>query len=392
MKSIKGRRPIEKPERYTKRSIFAFIIICSSLIAVLILNPVSKNYVYTHTLNQWIRNSPGKSMMYIIGTENKYFRQVLPRDSKPPNTLSVIIELLTDIQSQRTASLLLDEIPGFKTFDTKIIVAGEGTNYSNLPIESSPPMDVLLKERELSEENLKEIEKTDQSTEHKHEEPSKSTEGKKVAFIYHTHSRESFLPYLKGEDNPDNAHDSKMNIMLVGKKLGEQLEQKGIGTEVNTRDIVKELESKGLDYRSSYKMTREILQTSTNQNRDLTFFFDLHRDSQRRAITTKKIQGKDYARLFFIIGTEYHNYEKNLRFAKGLNTRLEQKYPGISRGIFEKNKSQGNGVYNQDLSTHSIIIEVGGVDNTLEEMYRTTDALAEVIAEYYWQAEAVTNQ
>ncbi|MBK0295868.1 stage II sporulation protein P [Bacillus sp. S34] len=392
MKHIKGRRPIEKPERYTKRSIFAFIIIFSSLIAVLILNPVSKNYVYTHTLNQWIRNSPGESMMYIIGTENKYFRQVLPNDSKPPNTLSVIIELLTDIQSQRTASLLLDEIPGFKTFDTKIIVAGEGTNYSNLPIESSPPMDVLLKERELSEENLKEIEETDQNIEHKHEEPSKTTEGKKVAFIYHTHSRESFLPYLKGEDNPDNAHDSKMNIMLVGKKLGEQLEQKGIGAEVNTTDIVKELESKGLDYRSSYKMTREILQTSTNQNRDLTFFFDLHRDSQRRAVTTKKIQGKDYARLFFIIGTEYNNYEKNLQFAKGLNTRLEQKYPGISRGIFEKNKSQGNGVYNQDLSTHSIIIEVGGVDNTLEEMYRTTDALAEVIAEYYWQAEAVTNQ
>ncbi len=49
-------------------------------------------------------------------------------------------------------------------------------------------------------------------------------------------------------------------------------------------------------------------------------------------------------------------------------------------------------MYNQDLSTHSIIIEVGGVDNTMEEMYRTTDALAEVIAEYYWQAEAVTNQ
>ncbi|MBT2258969.1 stage II sporulation protein P [Priestia megaterium] len=135
-----------------------------------------------------------------------------------------------------------------------------------------------------------------------------------------------------------------------------------------------------------------MLQTSTNQNRNLTFFFDLHRDSQRRSITTKEINGKNYARLFFIIGTEYKNYEKNLQFAKGLNTLLEKNYPGISRGIFEKNKTQGNGVYNQDLSTHSIIIEVGGVDNTMEEMYRTTDALAEVIADYYWQAEAVTNQ
>ncbi|MGX1373305.1 stage II sporulation protein P [Priestia megaterium] len=392
MKNRRERRPSNQSDRYTKRSVFAFVMICLFLIAILILNPASSSYIYTNPLNQWLRSYPAESMMYIMGTENKHFRRVLPKGVEPPNVLSVTVEMFTGIQSQRIATLLLDEVPGFKTFDTKIIVAGEGTNYSNLPIESSPPMDVLLKERELSKENLQELEKTEQSTEHKHEEPSKSTEGKKVAFIYHTHSRESFLPYLKGEDNPDNAHDSKVNIMLVGKKLGEQLEQKGIGTEVNTTDVVKELESKGLDYRSSYKMTREILQTSTNQNRNLTFFFDLHRDSQRRAITTKEIQGKDYARLFFIIGTEYKNYEKNLQFAKGLNTLLEKKYPGISRGIFEKNKSQGNGIYNQDLSTHSIIIEVGGVDNTMEEMYRTTDALAEVIAEYYWQAEAVTNQ
>jgi stage II sporulation protein P len=392
MKNNRKKRALNRPDRYTKRSVVAFITICLFLIAILILNPASKKYVYIHPLTQWLRNYPAESMMYIIGTENKHFRQVIPNGVEPPNFVSVTVEMFTDIQSERLTTLLLDEIPGFKTFDTKIIVAGEGTNYSNLPIESSPPMDVLLKERELSKENLQELEKTEQSTEHKHEEPSKSTEGKKVAFIYHTHSRESFLPYLKGEDNPDNAHDSKVNIMLVGKKLGEQLEQKGIGAEVNTTDVVKELESKGLDYRSSYKMTREILQTSTNQNRNLTFFFDLHRDSQRRAITTTEINGNDYARLFFIIGTEYTNYEKNLQFAKGLNTLLEKKYPGISRGIFEKNKSQGNGVYNQDLSTHSIIIEVGGVDNTMEEMYRTTDALAEVIAEYYWQAEAVTNQ
>ncbi|UKJ83969.1 stage II sporulation protein P (plasmid) [Priestia megaterium] len=392
MKNSRKRRPLDRPDRYTKRSVAAFITICLFLLAILILNPASRSYIYVHPLNQWLRNYPAESMMYIMGIENKHFRHVLPNGFEPPNVLSVTVETFTDIQSQRIATLLLDEVPGFKTFDTKIIVAGEGTNYSNLPVESSPPMDVLLKERELSKENLREIEKTDKSTDHKHKEPLKTTEGKKVAFIYHTHSRESFLPYLKGEDNPDNAHDSKVNIMLVGKKLGEKLEQKGIGTEVNTTDVVKELESKGLDYRSSYKMTREILQTSTNQNRNLTFFFDLHRDSQRRSITTKEINGKNYARLFFIIGTEYKNYEKNLQFAKGLNTLLEKNYPGISRGIFEKNKTQGNGVYNQDLSTHSIIIEVGGVDNTMEEMYRTTDALAEVIADYYWQAEAVTNQ
>jgi stage II sporulation protein P len=392
MKNGRRRRLFNRQRPNTKQSVIAFIIICFSLIALLFLNSASRNHVYTNSLTQWLKNYSAESFIYMMNTENKYFRNVLPRGVEPPSVLSLTVEMFTGIQSQRLVTLLLGEIPGFRSFDTKIIVAGEGTNYNTLPIESSPSMDILLKENEVSKEDLQELEKNDPSTDHKQETPSKNTQGKKVVFIYHTHSRESFLPYLKGEDNPDNAHDSKVNIMLVGKKLGEQLEQKGIGTQVNTTDVVKELETRGLDYRSSYTMTREILQASTNQNRNLTFFFDLHRDSQRRPITTKKINDKNYARLFFIIGTEYENHEKNLQFAKEINTLLEKKYPGISRGIFEKSKSQGNGVYNQDLSTHSIIIEVGGVDNTMEEMYRTTDALAEVLAEYYWQAEPVMNE
>ena len=36
----------------------------------------------------------------------------------------------------------------------------------------------------------------------------------------------------------------------------------------------------------------------------------------------------------------------------------------------------GNGVYNQDLSGQAILIEVGGVDNTEEELNRSIDALA----------------
>lgn len=35
------------------------------------------------------------------------------------------------------------------------------------------------------------------------------------------------------------------------------------------------------------------------------------------------------------------------------------------------------------------MIEFGGVENRLNELYRTADALAEVFSEYYWQAEKV---
>lgn len=52
-------------------------------------------------------------------------------------------------------------------------------------------------------------------------------------------------------------------------------------------------------------------------------------------------------------------------------------------------KHEGNGVYNQNLSGKSILIEFGGVDNTFEELNRSADALADVFSDFYWQAEKV---
>ena len=41
-----------------------------------------------------------------------------------------------------------------------------------------------------------------------------------------------------------------------------------------------------------------------------------------------------------------------------------------------------NGIYNQDISPNSILIEVGGVDNTIEEVYNTMNALADILNKY----------
>ena len=37
--------------------------------------------------------------------------------------------------------------------------------------------------------------------------------------------------------------------------------------------------------------------------------------------------------------------------------------------------------YNQDIIGESVLLNIGGVENTLEEEYRTVDVLAEVIRE-----------
>ena len=39
-------------------------------------------------------------------------------------------------------------------------------------------------------------------------------------------------------------------------------------------------------------------------------------------------------------------------------------------------------IFNQDLSPYAILLEVGGVDNTIEEINNTLEVIAEVLNEY----------
>lgn len=214
-----------------------------------------------------------------------------------------------------------------------------------------------------------------------------STFGKKVAFVYHSHSRESFLPYFPETDDPRDAYHENRNITQVGEMLERALENRGIGTLVDTSDIIQELEQKGLDFSNSYQVTGEHIRTARSANRDLTLFLDIHRDSLRKKATTEIIHGQSFAKVFFIVGTSHTSFENNLLFTEEVNRRLNTSYPGLSKGIFQKDSSQGNGVYNQDVSPTSVLIEIGGVDSTIEEMQRTTEALADALSEVYWHGE-----
>ncbi len=62
---------------------------------------------------------------------------------------------------------------------------------------------------------------------------------KKVVYIYHTHSWESYFPLLgmQGEANENKAVDNKTNITLVGQMLGMELKADGIGSGVDTTNI-----------------------------------------------------------------------------------------------------------------------------------------------------------
>jgi stage II sporulation protein P len=328
------------------------------------------------------------SFVHLFSYENHYFKQALSSDIPSPRYFSELFQFATRVNLDDPRSLLGNELPSFYHFDSEIIVAGEGTDYTTIPYESSPPLEVLMAEREASIQNLSDLDKPGGENDSV-QPPASSTNGKNVVFIYHTHSTESYLPHLKGVTDPDAAFHSKVNITMVGQKLGEELRKRGIGTQVNVEDMNKKLKQKGWNYSRSYEASREVVQSALASNREIQYLFDLHRDSNRREDTTATINGKDYAKIAFVIGGENANYERNQKPAKDLHALINKKYPGLSRGVFTKRGKGTNGKFNQDLSQNAILMEFGGVDNSFQELNRTAEALADVFSEYYWQAEKV---
>jgi stage II sporulation protein P len=333
-------------------------------------------------------NLTGDLLLKVLGSENHYFLESLPTETEGPKLTNLLFKLSTNINLDDPRSLLGRELPGFSLFDSKIIVADAGVNYTNMPVESSPPTEVMKAESEAALQNLDDVQVGDNEAS---PPPVLTTGDRKVVYIYFSHNRESYLPHLKGETDPDRAYHSKFNVTNIGDKLKVALEANGVGAEVSKTDVMGNLNKKKLGFGQAYQESRPMVQTAMAQNRDLQYFIDIHRDSKRKKDTTATIKGKSYARLAFVIGAEHSNYEQNLELASKLHQQLNKKYPGISRAVIEKSGKDTNGKFNQDLSGKAILIEFGGVDNTFEELYRSAEALADVFSGYYWQAEKVDN-
>ncbi|KZZ85993.1 MULTISPECIES: stage II sporulation protein P [Bacillaceae] len=329
----------------------------------------------------------GEAFVYLLGTENHYFTQVLPEESKPADWSSMFLKLAASINLNDPRSLLGRELPGFSLYDSEIIVAGEGGNYSTIiPFESAPPEEVQLQEREAS---IEELRKASAKSEGTVKPPVHSTGEKKVVYIYSTHNTESYLPLFKNPSkDPDDAFHKSANVTLVGKMLADELEAQGVGTRFEQKDIQKILKDRKMKYSQSYTAARPVVQEAMTSGKDLAYLIDIHRDSRPHAQTTVSIKGKPYAQLVFVVGGKNTNREKNIELAKSLHTKLSEKYPGLSKGVTLKIKNS-NGLFNQDLSGNSLLMEFGGVDNNMEELRNTTKAVADVFSEFYWQAEKV---
>lgn len=380
--------------QYAKKAALYVLLVFVLFVGISLMTSLtSSDRLSSGTLTNWTNKIESSTFLYLIGTESTVFQKAFPEDMELPKLSSVAFQIATSIKPSDPSSLLGNELPGFSKFHQELLLAGESTSHTHQSIESAPPLEEILKDREAIVEDKDEENEGEHKEETGEEEQgdNNTTGDKDVVFIYNTHNRESFLPHLPGIDDPDLAHHKEVNITMVSERLAESLRGEGIGTQVDDTDIMSVLDEKGWGFGRSYEASRPVVMEAFSSNDDIQYVFDLHRDAALRDKTTVDIDGESYARVMIVVGAEHNNYEKNFELGGEIHDLLEEKYPGIMRGdgAHTKEGSGTNGVFNQDLSDSALLFEIGGVENNLDELYRTADAIADVFSEFYWDAEKV---
>lgn len=207
-------------------------------------------------------------------------------------------------------------------------------------------------------------------------EDTKVTNEEPIIYIFNSHQTESYRSDFAESFNINNT------VYLASHILKEYLEDLGIGVIVEENSIVDVLNTNGWKYGSSYKASRILLEQAKKDNPSLSFFIDLHRDAASYERTMVEIDGKKYAKLMFVVGLKHENYAPNLELANTLNEKLKEFSPDISRGVLQKGNSGANGIYNQDFDPNTILIEVGGQYNYIEEVNNTLKVFADILYDY----------
>ncbi|GAX90685.1 stage II sporulation protein P [Effusibacillus lacus] len=341
----------------TMSLMLAVLVVLLSAVAVQLMASRSGNSFSARMLH----SVSHQSLNSIMGSEIPLYASTAParpgKNTEPRSgVVSMLFYLLTDINVEHPETMLGGSIAAMAVADFEPL-----TDFKEPPGPDQLP--------ETPDRAVP------QPSEPKEKEPVQ-TDGKPLVYIYHTHNRESFLPEMPGVTEPNKAYHKDRNIELVGERLLRSLKDKNISA-IQTKE---EYWYKG-NVKNEYDLSRKTAQEVLAQNSSISMIFDIHRDSLPRDKTTAKIFGKEAARVSFIVGGSNPNYGKNEEFAKKLHNKLQKMYPGLSRGAFTKRSEDYDTKYNQDLHPNSIIIEIGGPENTLEEAYYTADLLSHVVAE-----------
>ena len=198
--------------------------------------------------------------------------------------------------------------------------------------------------------------------------------------IIHTHGSEAYTPDQENSYSPsDNFRtaDTRYSVIRVGDELTACLESYGLNV-LHDRNIYDTP-----SYTGSYARSGDAVGKYLKEYPSISVVLDVHRDAIGDGDVVYKTvaegDGKPCSQVMLLVGTgenglEHPNWQENLKFALYLQSAVVKKYQSLPRPIALKKER-----YNQQLSTGSLILEVGSSGNTLSEALNAVRLFADAI-------------
>ena len=294
-------------------------------------------------------------------------------------TIKYLINNNTDITKEAYLDYLLNKTSNKST--NNFIVKESLKLLSN--IDLSKPESLLSFKSNIKEEKEK-IKKDAKASEDNYDQ---STYEKLTSFVENKNENiEEPLIYIYNSHQLETYQNMESgispNVLMVSYLLSDRLNKEGIKTISENTNIYEFIKTSNLPENSFYASTRIFIKNMMNKYNTLKYFIDIHRDAVSKEVSTANIDGKNYARILFVLGTTNPNYNENENLMQSLDEISDKYYPNLSRGIFKRDTPDWPDSYNQDLNKGVILIEVGASENTIEEVSNTIDALTKIIKIY----------
>ena len=199
--------------------------------------------------------------------------------------------------------------------------------------------------------------------------------------IMHTHATETYELEDKSWCDPafsSRSTDTSVNMVAVGERIAAELNAAGITTlhDATLHDSP--------SYNGSYEKSSATVRSYLEQYPSIKVVLDVHRDAIQREDGTRikpvaEINGQTAAQVMIICGADnggnLPNFRQNLRFAARWEAKMDEMYPGLTRPVLFDYR-----YYNQDLTTGSLLIEMGGHANTLDEALYSGELVGKALA------------
>lgn len=220
--------------------------------------------------------------------------------------------------------------------------------------------------------------------------PYPQEDGRPRVLLYHTHTWEAYemtddAAYTPTETwrTKDEAH----NMIRIGEALSQELTERGFAV-VHDRTA---FEPPNLS--QAYERSLAMLEERLAAGETYDYIFDIHRDAYSgpwNGANAVVLDGTRAAYVMLLVGKgtgetgagfdERPDWPQNLALAEQITAQLNAIAPGISRDVKIK-----TGRFNQHVSTHALLIEVGNNRNTLDEALAACPIIAQAIADVHAQ-------